>query len=101
MGFYDIIISYDNLLEKFFVVVIDFGMDNTLNDRIGQITEVLCGKSEEPGEVLMTGYDRVVATELRSNFTKDSYMKALRQIKKYISAGDVYQVNLSQRIEAR
>lgn len=102
MGFYDIIISYDNLLEKCFVVVIDFGMDNTLNDRIGQITEVLCGKSEEPGEMFNDrDTDRVVATELRSNFTKDSYMKALRQIKKYISAGDVYQVNLSQRIEAR
>lgn len=97
LGFYDIIISYDNLLEKCFVVGIDFGMDNTLNDRIGQIMEVLCGKSEESVEMFN---DRGVDTELRSNFTKDAYMKALRQIKKYISAGDVYQVNLSQRIEA-
>ena len=97
MGLYDIIISYDNLLEKCFVVGIDFGMDNTLNDRIGRITEVLCGKAEESGEMFN---DRGVDTELRSNFTKDAYMKAIRQIKRYISAGDVYQVNLSQRIEA-
>lgn len=102
MGFYDIIISYDNLLEKCFVVGIDFGMDNTLKDRIGQITEVLCGKSEEHGEMFNDrDTDRAVDTELKSNFTKDAYMKAVRQIKKYISAGDVYQVNLSQRIVAR
>ncbi|WP_347275177.1 aminodeoxychorismate synthase component I [Candidatus Kuenenia sp.] len=101
MGFYDIIISYDNLLEKCFVVGVDFGMDNTLNDRIGQITEILCGKSEESGGMFNDrDTDRAVDTELRSNFTKDAYMKAIRQIKKYISAGDVYQVNLSQRIEA-
>jgi para-aminobenzoate synthetase component 1 len=34
---------------------------------------------------------------IRSNFTKSGYVRAVNRIKKYIEAGDVYQVNLSQR----
>ncbi|MBI2872952.1 MAG: aminodeoxychorismate synthase component I [Chloroflexi bacterium] len=37
---------------------------------------------------------------LRSNFTRQEYMAAVRRIKEYLAAGDVYQVNLSQRFEA-
>ncbi len=43
--------------------------------------------SEEPVEVV-------------SNFTKAEYLTAIERIREYISAGDVYQVNLSQRFEA-
>ncbi len=35
----------------------------------------------------------------KSNFTKTSYMGAIKKIKEYIAAGDVYQVNMSQRFE--
>jgi para-aminobenzoate synthetase component 1 len=35
----------------------------------------------------------------KSNFTKTGYMSAIKKIKEYIAAGDVYQVNLSQRFE--
>jgi para-aminobenzoate synthetase component 1 len=34
---------------------------------------------------------------IRSNFTKDKYLAAIRRAKAYIAAGDIYQVNLSQR----
>jgi para-aminobenzoate synthetase component 1 len=32
-----------------------------------------------------------------SNFTRDAYLAAVRRAKDYIAAGDIYQVNLSQR----
>jgi para-aminobenzoate synthetase component 1 len=35
----------------------------------------------------------------RSNFTKTNYIKAVDRIREYIAAGDVYQVNMSQRFE--
>jgi len=35
--------------------------------------------------------------ELLSNFSHPSYIKAIEQAKEYIAAGDIYQVNLSQR----
>lgn len=36
----------------------------------------------------------------RSNFDKPSYMESIRKIRDYITAGDIYQVNMSQRFEA-
>jgi para-aminobenzoate synthetase component 1 len=37
--------------------------------------------------------------ELRSNFTRDSYLAAVARAKEHIARGDIYQVNLSQRFE--
>jgi para-aminobenzoate synthetase component 1 len=37
--------------------------------------------------------------ELPSNFTRDSYRAAILRAKQYIAAGDIYQVNLSQRFQ--
>lgn len=36
-----------------------------------------------------------------SNFTRRQYLAAVRKAKSYIAAGDIYQVNLSQRFAAR
>ncbi len=38
---------------------------------------------------------------LTSNFTRREYERAVRRALRYIAAGDVYQVNLSQRFEGR
>lgn len=35
--------------------------------------------------------------DLRSNLTRPAYLEAVRRAKRYIEAGDIYQVNLSQR----
>lgn len=35
-----------------------------------------------------------------SNFTRDEYLEAVRKVKEYIYAGDIYQANLSQRFQA-
>jgi para-aminobenzoate synthetase component 1 len=40
------------------------------------------------------------AQMLSSGFTRDGYIEAVDTIKRYIGAGDVYQVNISQRLEA-
>jgi para-aminobenzoate synthetase component 1 len=37
---------------------------------------------------------------LKSNFTPEEYIKAVNKVREYIAAGDVFQVNLSQRFEA-
>jgi para-aminobenzoate synthetase component 1 len=37
---------------------------------------------------------------LKSNFTPEEYIKAVDRVREYIAAGDVFQVNLSQRFEA-
>ena len=42
----------------------------------------------------------VITSRVSSNFTEDAYVQAVRAVKDYIVAGDVYQVNISQRFEA-
>jgi len=39
-------------------------------------------------------------TLLKSNFTPEEYVKTVDRVREYIAAGDVFQVNLSQRFEA-
>jgi para-aminobenzoate synthetase component I len=40
------------------------------------------------------------AFELRSSFTRSTYLDAVRRVREYIFAGDIFQANLSQRFEA-
>lgn len=100
LGFYDIIVSYDNLLGRCCVIGVDFGFNTSLEERIQQAVDVLCKKSDgEFAPAVRTPNPVLTGSALRFNFTKESYLNAIRHIKDYISAGDVYQVNLSQRIE--
>ena len=39
------------------------------------------------------------AAELKGNFTREDYMATIERCKEYIAAGDIFQVNLSQRFE--
>ncbi len=39
--------------------------------------------------------------DLRANFSKESYLSAVNKALDYIGRGDIYQVNLTQRFEAR
>jgi para-aminobenzoate synthetase component 1 len=38
--------------------------------------------------------------KLKSNFAPEEYIEAVSRVREYIAAGDVFQVNLSQRLEA-
>lgn len=51
-----------------------------------------CGAPSRPAEKTPA-----VSSPLQSNFTRESYQAAVRRCIDYISAGDVFQVNLSQR----
>ncbi len=43
---------------------------------------------------------RDTAGTVESNFTRETYTAAVRRVKEYIAAGDIYQANLSQRFRA-
>lgn len=46
------------------------------------------------------GENNIYAGEFESGFSRKEYIKAVNKIKEYIKAGDVYQVNMSQRFTA-
>lgn len=62
---------------------------NALTDQ-GTISGPMETAAARPAEVLRPG-------ALRSNFSQPDYLQAVTRIRDYIRAGDVYQVNLSQR----
>ncbi|GAB6144305.1 aminodeoxychorismate synthase component I [Desulfocicer niacini] len=55
--------------------------------------------SVSPGSSDNTGSYAIDPSGFTSNFTQESYVAAVERILSYIRAGDIYQVNLSQRYE--
>ena len=76
-GFYDSLLVFDHAKKKVWEVV---GASES------------CRTSMRPSPT-------AVPRDLRSNFTRDSYGAAILRAKQYIAAGDIYQVNLSQRFQ--
>jgi para-aminobenzoate synthetase component 1 len=63
------------------------------SEAIEGFINALTSPPETPGAFSATGQS------LKSNFTRCDYMKSVERIRAYIAAGDIYQVNLSQRFE--
>ena len=111
-GFYDGILAFDHGAGKSYIVANPVGDRDA--DAIVRGVEAVLSSAGVPRSgtgfqpVLSTNTDRdaratsesETAALPRSNFTKPEYLAAIARIKDYIAAGDVYQVNLSQRFEA-
>lgn len=76
-GFYDDLLVFDHAKKEVWEV----------GDTRAQSTH---GVSSRP---------RASASGVTSNFTRDSYRDTVLRAKQYIAAGDIYQVNLSQRFQ--
>jgi para-aminobenzoate synthetase component I len=102
MAFYDAVIIYDNLKKKTYIAssgLPETEFDKMLYRRGRRIDHFLHKLSQNsPAQTRSSASD---SPALKSNFTKDSYIKAIERAKEYIRRGDIYQVNLSQRFEAR
>ena len=89
-------IVFDKVHNKVFIVVFS---DNTKSaykaalDKIKNYENLL---TKELTKKIPTKYSKGMA--IKNDFEKDDFMKAVRDIKKYINSGDVMQVVLSQRM---
>jgi para-aminobenzoate synthetase component 1 len=127
-AFYDTIVSFDNLEKKTYLVATGFPEIEEgqrlrrARMRLEEMKDWLCSSQsvgavsrsleQSEREAKQSGdRDCSVATApcndrqnkgmlLKSNFTPEEYMKAVNRVREYIAAGDVFQVNLSQRFEA-
>jgi para-aminobenzoate synthetase component 1 len=127
-AFYDTVVAFDHLEKKAYLVATGFPeMEEgqrlrRARMRLEEMKDWLCsnhsvvavGRSPEQseGEAKQScDRDCVVATAprndrqnkeitLKSNFTPEEYKRAVDRVREYIAAGDVFQVNLSQRFEA-
>lgn len=97
LGFYDGVIVVDHTASKVFAA--SLGIKDCPEKIVNGIMERI-----KEGERMGISTDvklenRPVA--FQSNFTKEGYMEAIRKIKEYIRAGDIYQANLTQRFECK
>lgn len=100
LSFYDALLAIDHLKQKLFIISTGLPFDdkNTRKRRaatrlkwLEKVIKKADGTPDSVMEPLRFGDQR------SSNFSYDHYIEAVRQILEYISAGDIYQVNLSQR----
>jgi para-aminobenzoate synthetase component 1 len=98
IAFYDWVVAQDGITGKTWAIATGLpdGGEAGARDRLDWIEECL----GQPIPVASALQPAVGASRVTSNFTKDAYLRAVRTVKDYIAAGDVYQVNISQRFEA-
>jgi len=103
-AFYDVIFAFDHLEGRAYLVATGFP---ELEER--QRLKRARMRLEEMKNWLYPSHSVIVVSRipeqnkeitLKSNFTPEEYMKAVNKVREYIAAGDVFQVNLSQRFEA-
>jgi len=80
-GFYDNLLVFDHTACRIFEV----GQDDVRRRSLDRAVQ-----SVRSGDL---------RTTVHSNFTRDGYRTAILRAKEYIGAGDIYQVNLSQRFQ--
>lgn len=98
-GFYDGFIAFEHALNRSFVVAnpVHRSDAETIVKKLQRVvSEALLRRPAAPRHSESHGPQ----CEPRSNLSKDAYLAAVARIKDYIAAGDVYQVNLTQRFDA-
>lgn len=95
MAFYDAAAAFDHIGNKSYLAV---------DERGGLASDLkkfwLTGRLDlSPAEssAALHSFESVDAGAIKANFTRREYREAILKVKEYIAAGDVYQVNLSQR----
>lgn len=92
LGFYDNIYVYDHNEERGYIV--SRSPETEAARAFSAAMEDAPRDKSEGGPLT-----RDISAPLASNTTKDEYLRALSRVKVYIADGDIYQINLSQRLE--
>ncbi|MGN0307417.1 MAG: anthranilate synthase component I [Lachnospiraceae bacterium] len=96
---FDKVIAYDNLRQKI-IIIVNMKLDSPRQEyerakkEIAAIKELILkgkGKKEEKGRL---------TSEIRSLFSQEEYCRMVEKAKNYIKEGDIFQVVLSNRLEA-
>ncbi len=104
-GFYDTILAFDNLQHKAYIASTGFP-ELEENQRLKRarlrlkaMKDRLRSSSPRNRHSDPPSTRNLAESVLKSNFTPEDYIKAVNRVREYIAAGDVFQVNLSQRFE--
>jgi para-aminobenzoate synthetase component 1 len=102
-SFYDTIIAVDHLENKCFLLSININQNSQKSTakRIDHVLKMIRNGSNTPYEEESRFNGSRIKRKIISNFSKENYLRAVERAKQYINAGDIYQVNLSQRFQTQ
>ena len=118
VGFYDSLVVFDHRLEKTWIVSTGLRADGSrdaedaqralewwkecLNRSASEESEPLPSSLPSGGHEARGAGERpgVEPSSFTSNFTRAGFIAAVERAQRYIRAGDIYQVNLAQRLAA-
>jgi len=104
LAFYDAAIAIDHLSGKTYLIATGFPeleerkRIKKAGETLKYLRSVLSNIGQVNEESALDYIDE--GTVLKSNFTHEKYLRAVAMAREYICAGDIFQVNLSQRFEA-
>ncbi len=104
-AFYDTILAFDNLENKAYIVSTGFpelqeeARVKRARERLEEMKQRLTAPPAPAAASSLPAARENSEAVLKSNFTHEDYIKAVQKARDYIIAGDIFQVNLSQRFE--
>jgi para-aminobenzoate synthetase component I len=105
-GFYNTAIIIDHFKQLLYIFSVGFPETNyrlaksLCEFNFKKIYKLLCGVNSFRGSH-KKDKSKPSRTALKSNFTREDYILAIKKAKEYIRKGDIYQVNLSQEFHAK
>ena len=102
-AFYDAIVAFDHLSNHVYLCRSDVGESyaNRHQQQVQKLRSILQSEthcSQHRCEVFRCDFSHFTKYPIRSNFSKTDYLSTVQRAKAYIASGDIYQVNLSQRL---
>jgi len=107
LGFYDLVLAFDNLENKAYIISTGFPelreterierATRRLNEVKDKLANAPSSSTEAPFMSISSPMEPVT---LKGGFTHKEYVDAVEKARQYIIAGDIFEVNLSQRFEA-
>jgi para-aminobenzoate synthetase component I len=105
LGFYDRMLIYYNRRKKAHIVSTGFpekeekARTARAKERLDQLKSEIEGYRPDKQTVGRIDIPEEKDIRLTANFTRDEYLRAVAKARQYISDGDIFEVNISQRCE--
>ena len=101
-AFYDSLLAYDHRADEWHALVLEAAGDRTPSGKsvktaMSDLTRLVKTATPAPPPDPV----RAFKGDIRSNFARDDYLRTVERAHDYIAAGDIFQVNLSQRFETQ
>jgi para-aminobenzoate synthetase component 1 len=110
-GFYDSLVVFDHHLGKTFVVSTGLAADGSRSEKRAKdqvefwkvvlVSEGGAPRRPDQSEGVRNSQSSPLRKEVVSNLSRADFIAKVERAQRYIRAGDIYQVNLSQRLAAR